>query len=152
MWIRWRDRWRDTLDGKQFLPGNYEHYHACHYHSRACMAIRYDERNCHGQSSIHNARMAGKFGQLPRKQTEEKYKAFMLWKFGQAVLDELDASAKETYPRSIADWIDLARELYGRCMGFSKTLTAERLSQVYRRLAEKKTLELILERITNEQP
>ena len=52
--IRERDRWTDTLDGRRFAQGDYEHYHAAHYIPRQALYTRYDPMNCHGQSSGHN--------------------------------------------------------------------------------------------------
>ena len=115
------------------------------------MAIRYDERNCHGQSSVHNARMAGIFGPEWRRLTEDKYNRFMLYKYGPEVLDELNTLARTPYARSVVEWIDLARELYSKCMAFSSKATEERLSQVYRRLKEKRILELIMKKIKEDK-
>lgn len=146
-YIRWRDRWTDGLDNKRYPIGDYEHYHACHYVSRASLATRYDERNCHGQSSGHNWAMSPKAPTLIRKRTEAQYKSFMVRTYGQDVVDELESRSGQICRWTIPDWMDKATELYKKAQNINADALNDRLGRVYTTTKERRVLELIFEQI-----
>lgn len=146
-YIRWRDGWTDTLDRKRYPVGDYEHYHACHYISRASLATRYDERNCHGQSSGHNWAMSSKAPTLIRKRTEAQYTAFMLRTYGQGTINELESLSTKICRWTIPDWIDKSAELYTKAQNINADALNERLDRIYTTTKEKRVLELIFDKI-----
>lgn len=146
-YIRWRDGWTDSLDNKRYPAGDYEHYHACHYISRASLATRYDERNCHGQSSGHNWAMSSKAPTLIRKRTEAQYTAFMLRSYGQGTINELESLSTKICRWTIPDWINKSAELYKKAQNINADALNERLSRIYTTTKEKRVLELIFDKI-----
>lgn len=146
--IRWRDRWTDGLDGRRYAPGDYEHYHACHYISRASLATRYLDENCHGQSSGHNWAMSSSAPLLIRQRTERLYTDFMRRKYGQATLDELERLSHQTCRWTEVDWLEMARNQYTRARDTNAAALDDRLASIYRTIEGKHILNLILERIS----
>lgn len=148
--IRWRDRWTDTLDGRRFSVGDYEHYHACHYIPRGSLATRYMDENCHGQSSGHNWAMSQAAPALIKDRTLRQYTAFIKRKYGDDMPNKLEQLSRTICHWTELDWIDKARELYQKALAMDGNALEARLAQVYRTFQEKRVLELILEKIKNE--
>lgn len=146
-YVRWRDRWTDGLDGRKFTPGDYEHYHACHYISRASLATRYLDENCHGQSSGHNWAMSSSAPMLIRQRTERLYTDFMRRKYGQDKIDELARLSTQICRWTAVDWMELSQKLYEKARQINADALNDRLGSVYRTLKEKRILALIMDKI-----
>lgn len=143
-YVRFRDNWIDTLDGRIATMGDYEHYHACHYMGRGYMATRYIDMNCHGQGSDHNYFMSySNPNDRKRKAEQAKYKEFMVKKYGKETVDALEEKAKEVCHRSLYDWKVLAFELFGQAAAMDSLRLQERLDKVYKWSKAQRTLELI---------
>lgn len=146
-YIRWRDRWTDGLDGRKFTPGDYEHYHACHYISRASLATRYLDENCHGQSSGHNWGMSSSAPLLIRQRTERQYMRFMVKKYGRAKVAELEQLSRTICRWTAVDWTDKAGELYKKAHQINADALNDRLTSIYRTIKDKHILSLIMAQI-----
>ena len=142
-YIRFRDNWIDGLDGKIYQPGNYEHYHACHYIPRGSLATRYIDINCHGQSSGHNFAMSSTAPTNIRRAMERIYRAFMVKKYGEETVKQLESLETQICHRSLYDWQILAAELFGQAAAMDSIRLQERLDKVYQWSNGKRTLELI---------
>ena len=148
--IRWRDKWTDTLDGRRFPVGDYEHLHACHYIPRGCLATRYMDENCHAQSSGHNWAMSQAAPALIKDRTLRQYTRFIQRKYGEDMPEKLEALSRTICHWSELDWIAKAKELYEKALAMDGKALAERLAQKYCTFQEKRVLELIMEKINNE--
>lgn len=142
-YIRWRDNWIDGIDGKIFQPGDYEHYHACHYMPRGCMATRYLDINCHGQSSGHNWAMSGKAPAKIRRNMEDMYRAWMVKQYSEEEVAELERRSNEICRRTLYDWEIQARDCFSKAARADAARLNERLQQKYKTALEQRTLELI---------
>ena len=146
-YIRWRDNWIDGIDGKIYQPGDYEHYHACHYISRGSLATRYLDINCHGQSSGHNYAMSPKAPTNIRRNMEKTYRAFLVKTYSEEEVRELEALEGKPFKRTDYDWYKQAVECYGKAALLQPARLIERLDKVYKTTLEKRTLELIQQRL-----
>ena len=146
-YIRWRDNWIDGIDGKIYQPGDYEHYHACHYISRGSLATRYLDINCHGQSSGHNYAMSPKAPTNIRRNMEKTYRAFLVKTYSEEEVKELEALEGKPFKRTDYDWYKQAVECYGKAALLQPARLIERLDKVYKTTLEKRTLELIQQRL-----
>lgn len=146
-YIRWRDNWIDGLDGKHYTPGDYEHYHACHYITRGCIATRYDPDNCHGQSSGHNWAMSQNAPTLIKDRTLRQYTRWMELNLGRETVERLEELSHTITHWTIPDWMDRARELYGQAVEINADGLKDRLNSIYKTIHDKRTLELIMEAI-----
>lgn len=146
-YVRWRDSWIDTLDGTRYTPGDYEHYHACHFIPREVLATRYLEENCHGQSSGHNWAMSSKATPIIRLRTQRIYTDFLKKKYGYKKVNELFKLSKTL--THLFDWRCTAKRLYEQAISLNKDAIEARLKQCYRTLEEKHALNLILSEIQN---
>jgi len=149
-YIRWRDNWIDGIDGKIYQPGDYEHYHACHYISRGSLATRYLDINCHGQSSGHNYAMSPKAPTRVRRNMEKLYRAFMIETYGEQEVLELESRENEICRRTDYDWYMQARECFGKAARLDAPRLQERLNKLYKTTLQKRTLELIQQKLSGD--
>jgi len=147
-YIRYRDNWVDTLDGKIFRQGDFEGYHACHYISRANRSTRYLDINCHGQSQNYNFTMSNSNpNPILRRNMENKYRNFLVRKYGEDDVKALEAMNGQECKVSEYDWQVLARDLYGKAARQDSLRLEQRLLKVFRWSKDRRTLELIREKI-----
>ena len=130
-YIRERDRWIDTLDGRKFAWGDYTHYHAAHYIPRQALFTRYDEMNCHGQSSGHNWAASPKASPVVRHRFMRIYKAWLIKKYGKDAVEDLEARGDKIGQFTIPMWMDKARELYIKAHQINGAALTQRLATVY---------------------
>lgn len=145
--IRERDRWTDTLDGRRFAQGDYEHYHAAHYIPRQALYTRYDPMNCHGQSSGHNWAASPKASPIVRHRFMNLYRAWMVKTYGEPAVAELEQRGNQTGQFTIPMWMDAAKENYARAHQINARAFSKRLASVYRTGHEQGILEQIFNKI-----
>lgn len=146
-YIRERDRWIDTLDGRVFPWGDYEHYHAAHYIPRQALFTRYNDMNCHGQSSGHNWAASPKASPIVRHRFMNLYRAWMVKKYGEKKVAELETLGEQTGQFTIPMWMDTARETYTKAHNINAHALTKRLASVYRTGKEQGILEQIFNKI-----
>lgn len=146
-YIRERDRWTDTLDGRKFAQGDYEHYHAAHYIPRQALFTRYHEMNCHGQSSGHNWAASPKASPVVRHRFMKQYRAWMVKTYGADAVDELEKLGDKIGQFTIPMWMDAARENYEKAHAINAHALSRRLATVYRTGKDQGILEQIFNKI-----
>lgn len=146
-YIRERDRWIDTLDGRRFPQGDYEHYHAAHYIPRQALFTRYNDMNCHGQSSGHNWAASPKASPIVRHRFMNLYRAWMVKTYGEPAVAELETLGEKTGQFTIPMWMDTARETYTKAHQINARAFTKRLASVYRTGKEQGILEQIFNKI-----
>ncbi len=133
-WVRWRDNWTDVLDGRKFAQGDYQHYQACHYFGRGSLSCRYNPMNCHGQSSGHNwaeSTAAKNVSSLVYDRTMLIYRRFLVKKYGEQAVAELEEESLKPCHRSIPEWQDLSVQLYKQAKKINARALSKRLASVY---------------------
>lgn len=146
-YIRERDRWIDTLDGRVFPWGDYEHYHAAHYIPRQALFTRYNDMNCHGQSSGHNWAASPKASPIVRHRFMNLYRAWMVKKYGEKKVAELETLGEQTGQFTIPMWMDKALETYTKAHQINARALSKRLASVYRTGKDQGILEQIFNKI-----
>ena len=149
-YIRWRDNWIDGIDGKIYQPGDYEHYHACHYISLGSLATRYLDINCHGQSSGHNYAMSPKAPTRVRRNMEKLYRAWMVKTYSEEEVAELESHENDICRRTDYDWYMQARECFAKAARQDSARLQERLNKLYKTTLQKRTLELIQQKLSGD--
>lgn len=146
-YIRERDKWVDTLDGRKFQYGDYKHYHACHYVPRQALFTRYDEMNCHGQSSGHNWAASPKASPVVRHRFMFTYKEWLKKIYGADAVEQLEERGRQTGQFTIPMWMDAARETYTKAHNINSYSLTKRLESVYKTGREQGILEQIFNKI-----
>lgn len=147
-YIRERDGWVDTLDGRKFQYGDFQHYHACHFIPRQALFTRYDPMNCHGQSSGHNWAASPKASPVVRYRFMLSYRAWLVRKYGKQAVKELEERGKQIGQFTIPMWMDCAKEQYERAKSVNEYGIKQRLASVFSTGYEQGILEQILAQIT----
>lgn len=146
-YIRERDGWTDTLDGRRFPQGDYEHYHAAHYIPRQALFTRYNDMNCHGQSSGHNWAASPSASPVVRYRFMRTYRAWMVKKYGEKAVDELEELGNKTGQFTIPMWMDKAVETYTKAHEINPRALTKRLASVWHTGHEQGILEQIFNKI-----
>lgn len=146
-YIRERDGWTDTLDGRKFPQGDYEHYHAAHYIPRQALFTRYNDMNCHGQSSGHNWAASPSASPIVRYRFMRTYRAWMVKKYGKKAVDELEELGNKIGQFTIPMWMDKAVETYTKAHEINPRALTKRLASVWRTGHEQGILEQIFNKI-----
>ena len=94
IWIRKRDADDDGM-GRCVSCGDWALLQAGHFIPRQYVAIRWDERNCHGQCSRCNCWLHGNL---------IEYYAFMMKNYGLPVIDELRQRQSTTVKMTRSDY------------------------------------------------
>jgi hypothetical protein len=74
---------------------------------------------------------------------ERIYRAFMVKKYGEETVKQLESLETQICHRSLYDWQILAAELFGQAAAMDSIRLQERLDKVYQWSNGKRTLELI---------
>lgn len=140
-WIRYRDGWKCPLTGKTYAEGDYEHYHACHFIGRRCLATRYLPENCHGQSSWLNYQQS-----LGNVKVIDEYLQFMRVTYGQDTINRLYVLAKGNVRWTMNQWRSKLTELWNQMLSIpnGQQIMEKRFETLYTTTKRRYALERML--------